>query len=338
MNDTLSTNNQTFQIPSELNAEAPIEYSKGQRDRVQLLTLDRKTGTINDQTLLDLPHLLQTGDLLVFNRSRTIPAVLKTSDQQTEIRLARKITDTVWEAILFPDSSQTLLKLPENVQIKIIGKGSESPLIKIQFEQLKEPVLSYLHKYGTPIRYEYINKNWPLSDYQTMFASVPGSIEMPSAGRAFTWSLIKKLKKVGIRIAFLELHAGISYYGNDHWPNPLFHPEAYSVPEQTFTDVIETKRNGNRVIAVGTTVVRALETVALNKHSPTLSGHTNLYVTGDTSLNFVDGLLTGLHEPETSHLHMLRAFTKEEYVRRAYHHALNHRYLWHEFGDINLIL
>jgi S-adenosylmethionine:tRNA ribosyltransferase-isomerase len=175
--------------------------------------------------------------------------------------------------------------------------------------------------------------------YQTVYASVPGSMEMASAGRAISYKLLHTLKKKGVKIAYVQLHAGLSYYGNDRWPNPANHVEAFCIPEKTAELVNETKKNNGRVIAVGTTVVRALETaVTSDGFVEAQEGATRLYIQKGYPLRAVDGLLTGFHEPEASHLDMLSAFIDEEILMKAYEEVLSAGYLWHEFGDMNLIL
>ena len=196
-----------------------------------------------------------------------------------------------------------------------------------------------IYRYGEPLYYEYIKTPWPLEMYQTVYASVPGSVEMPSAGRAISWRLLDKLKQKGVKIAYLQLHAGLSYYGNDRWPNPTNHVEAFCIPEETAELVNKTKKNNGRVIAVGTTVVRALETAVTNDGIvEAQEGATRLYIQKGYPLRAVDGLLTGFHEPEASHLDLLSAFIDEDLLMKAYEEVLSAGYLWHEFGDMNLIL
>jgi S-adenosylmethionine:tRNA ribosyltransferase-isomerase len=190
------------------------------------------------------------------------------------------------------------------------------------------------------VRYEYIQEPWNLDYYQTVFATIPGSVEMPSAGRAFSWELLFRLQKKGVRIAYITLHTGLSYLLDDKWhkgPDKNF--ENYEVPKETADLIRVTKKAGGRVIAVGTTVVRALETVALEKREVEAhSGWTNLYITEDTKLEICDGLITGMHEPEASHLQLLSAFVDKGKLYEAYQDAIKQRYLWHEFGDMNLII
>ncbi|MFS0788223.1 S-adenosylmethionine:tRNA ribosyltransferase-isomerase [Shouchella sp. 1P09AA] len=326
-----------FTLPKHLHAHTPAEHINVNRENVKLLHTERGMDGIHHRQLNDLPQLLQPNDLLIFNRSRTIPAQLFSESQQVTIRLARQLSEWEWEAlILNNDANASEINLQEGVMVELLGTGSEAPLTQIMFHHVNEPMLSYLHKYGEPIRYEYINTPWPLEAYQTVFASAPGSIEMPSAGRAFSWTLIQALQKHQIQVGFLTLHAGISYYENNQWPNPTHHPESYEIPDDTVTAIQQAKAKGGRIIAVGTTVVRALETYAQAPH--VCKGETNLYIKKETPLQLVDGLLSGLHEPHSSHLDLLRAFLSDDTLLVSYQQALQHEYLWHEFGDLHLML
>ncbi|MCA0972046.1 S-adenosylmethionine:tRNA ribosyltransferase-isomerase [Halobacillus litoralis] len=331
-----------FTVPDELNAQTPAEQVHDRRDQVRLMAIDQHH-SITHSRFQELDEFLSPGDLLVLNNSRTIPPVLQASqgNQSIEIRLSRKRSDDQWEALVACDffSLDTPLTFNDGVEAVAIGHGSEHPLIVLEFSIGGSALLDFIYSHGEPVRYEYIEEPFPLETYQTVYGSVPGSVEMASAGRAFSWQLLQKLKQQGVKTAFIQLHAGLSYYEKDRWPSPEQHPEAFAVPEETARLIEETRRAGNRVIAVGTTVVRALES-AVNPHGEVESaeGTTNLYVDEGYTISAVDGLLTGFHEPEASHLHMLTAFLPKKKLMNAYREALLQGYLWHEFGDMNLIL
>jgi S-adenosylmethionine:tRNA ribosyltransferase-isomerase len=332
-----------FHIPEALHAAEPPEKRNSARDHVKLLVLDRQTGQVYHDQFQRIGSYLEKGDLLIFNNSRTLPSVLYAdhNGKMVEIRLSRRLSASEWD-VLFPETHVRIgekLTFPDGGSAVITGDGSEAPLVKLQFSVQGPELLKLIYDYGEPIRYEYIQHPWPLEAYQTVVANVPGSVEMPSAGRAFSWNLIQHLKEKGNDVAFLTLHTGLSYYGNNKWPSPAKHPEAYSIPEQTAGKINEAKKNGNRVIAVGTTVVRALESAAgTNGLIQAKEGVTSLYVSKYYSLRVADGLLTGFHEPEASHLDMLSTFVHEEFLLSAYNEAIAQNYLWHEFGDMNLIL
>jgi S-adenosylmethionine:tRNA ribosyltransferase-isomerase len=197
------------------------------------------------------------------------------------------------------------------------------------------PLHSYLAVHGRPIRYGYVRGSWPLSAYQNVYVTEPGSAEMPSAGRPFTPEVLTRLVARGVGVAPLVLHTGVASLEASEPP----FPERYRVPGATAHRVNDTRRQGGRVVAVGTTVVRALETVVDARgvvHAG--AGWTDTVVTPERAVRSVDGLLTGWHEPEASHLAMLEAVAGRVLLERSYAAALAEGYLWHEFGDVHLIL
>jgi S-adenosylmethionine:tRNA ribosyltransferase-isomerase len=333
----------SFHIPSHLNATTPIELQGFERDDVKMMVLNREDGSCEHTRFKQLPDFLQKGDVLVFNNSRTLPASLKgkQGNRKVEVRLSRKTDENTWDALILGDFYQTgePIDFPEGVSGRMKGQGSETPLVQVEFSRGGVELMDFIFKWGEPIRYEYIEAPWPLDYYQNVYGSVPGSVEMASAGRAFTWKLIRALKEKGIGIVFIQLHAGLSYYGNDRWPMPQNHPEDFHVSSEAVKEILYAKDRGSRIIAVGTTVVRALETVMTyyGQLQPA-DGTTNVYISGDTPLQIVDGLITGLHEPEASHLDLLKAFISESKLENAYQIALAKNYKWHEFGDMNIIL
>jgi len=194
---------------------------------------------------------------------------------------------------------------------------------------------AYLARHGFPIRYGYVKREWPLGYYQTVYATEAGSAEMPSAGRAFTPELLARLVARGVQVAPLLLHTGVASL-EEHEPP---YEEFYRVPLDTARLVNATRERGGRVVAVGTTVVRALETVTDETGTAHPGeGWTTLVVTPQRGLRAVDALLTGLHEPRATHLAMLEALAGREHLRTAYAAALREGYLWHEFGDLHLLL
>jgi S-adenosylmethionine:tRNA ribosyltransferase-isomerase len=201
--------------------------------------------------------------------------------------------------------------------------------------RLGEPVIDYLNDHGEPIRYRHAPGPWPISAYQQIFGTEPGSAEMPSAARPFTAELVLELARRGITVETILLHAGVSSLEAHEMP----YPERYRVPDATAAHLNEVHRAGGRVVAVGTTVVRALETVtdAQGTVHPG-SGWTDLVVTPERGVRAVDGLVTGWHEPEASHLLMLEAVAGRPALELAYREARRAGYLWHEFGDSHLLL
>jgi S-adenosylmethionine:tRNA ribosyltransferase-isomerase len=335
-----------FFLPSNLNASQPPERRGLRRDHVKMMVLDKVTGEVKNDQFFQLSNYLKRGDLLVLNNSRTIPAVLNAQVQRDtkliknkiEIRLARRRADEIWEVLIVSDDVKNgdTLKFSLDLSAKVIDYPDNSPLKTIQFSCKGTELLNSIYALGEPIRYEYINQQWELDYYQTVFASQPGSVEMPSAGRAFSWELLFNLQRKGIELDFIQLHTGLSYLLDDDFePSPTDNYEEYQLTESTVERIVKTKLAGGRVIAVGTTVVRALESAA---QSGMISGVTNLYITESYPLKWVDGIITGFHEPKASHLDMLSAFVTPDKLWIAYHDAIKNNYLWHEFGDMNLII
>jgi S-adenosylmethionine:tRNA ribosyltransferase-isomerase len=228
-----------------------------------------------------------------------------------------------------------LVELPDGAGLELAAPYLAGPRLMVARIHGAQSVEAYLSRQGEPIRYGHLRRLWPLEAYQTAYASRPGSSEMPSAGRPFTAGLITRLVAAGVLVAPVTLHAGVS---SPELYEPPF-PEEFEVPVSTAGLVEAVRRWGGRVIAVGTTVVRALETVADARGTlAARAGWTNLVVTPDRGLRVADGLITGWHEPESSHLKLLQAAAGESLLDRSYRDAVARGYLWHEFGDSHLVL
>lgn len=220
-------------------------------------------------------------------------------------------------------------------------------MVWLAFDRDGPRLLEALHRAGHPVRYAYVPERWGLHHYQTVFAAAPGSAEMPSAGRPFTVQTLRELRARGVGLATISLHAGLSTYGDPEVDRRFVPAEPYRVPEATAAAVARCRAVGGRVIAVGTTVVRALETAAEETGRVRAgAGVTRLRIDAVHRLRAVDGLLTGLHEPRATHLAIIQAVARRTLaaadarnaIDRAYREALDREYLWHEFGDTHLIL
>jgi S-adenosylmethionine:tRNA ribosyltransferase-isomerase len=237
------------------------------------------------------------------------------------------------------------LPLERGERIEVAGLGgrlvSPYPAIPdLWFVHVEGDVRRAMAQFGEPIHYGYIKEAYPLEFYQTIFATTPGSAEMPSAGYPFTRRVVESVRAKGIEIAGITLHTGVSSQEvevDEVEEHPLY-PEPFFVPGTTAKAVNAARRDGRRVIAVGTTVVRALEAAWNGEQVRAASGFTRLYVHPKRGVHTVDGLITGLHDPVTSHLAMLYAIAGQEAIRSAYAEAVKEGYLWHEFGDSHLIL
>jgi S-adenosylmethionine:tRNA ribosyltransferase-isomerase len=346
----------TFVLPPELSAKEPPERRGIRRDQVRLLVIDRTTSRIEHTRFDRINNYLHAGDLLVFNSSRTLPASLRgcecsaTHGPCMEVRLAERLPDGSWLALLVCEQGDPFgcglragmqIEFADGLAATVLERDANiSRLWKLRFSISGAELIDLIYRLGKPIRYEYVSGPWDLDYYQTVYATEPGSAEMPSAGRAFTWKLLLDLKRRGIGSAYVVLHAGLSSYLDDELDRQ--HPaseEEYFVNRVTARKINQARERGGRVIAVGTTVVRALESAANENGSLTeVHGYTCLKIDRQYQLRAVDGLLTGLHEPEASHLDLLSAFLSPEKIRAAYNEAITRKYLWHEFGDLNLIL
>jgi S-adenosylmethionine:tRNA ribosyltransferase-isomerase len=332
-----------------LEAHEPPEARGLPRDGVRLLVSSRGSDSIGHARFRELPRFLAPGDLVVVNTSATLPAAvpaMRADGSELELRFSTSVPgrdhdNTHWIVELRrgdePFGAVEVgeeLTLPAAARAGILAPYAARRLWLAHVE-LPEALESYLTQHGHPIRYGYVSHRWPLSAYQNVYATEAGSAEMPSAGRPFTPELITRLVAIGVVVAPISLHTGVS--SQEHREPP--YPERFRVPRQTASLVNAVHEWGGRVIAVGTTVVRALETVSQPDGTVVPGGGwTNLVVTTDRGLWAIDGLLTGLHEPQSSHLEILRAAAGEALLERSYEAALERGYLWHEFGDSHLIL
>ena len=345
-----------FQLPADLEAGEPPEARGLTRDAVRLMVSSGATDRITHTTFRNLPNFLEAGDVLVINTSGTLNAALKASRADgtpLELHLSTRLPADLWLVeVRQPDgvasqpfrhaTSGETLSLPSAASVTLHTpyqseqRDQTNAAVRLWVATLNLPteLPAYLAEHGFPIRYGYVKQSWPLSYYQTVYATEMGSAEMPSAGRAFTPELITRLVAGGVQVAPLLLHTGVAS-PEDHEPP---YEEFYRVPTTTARLVNQAKAAGKRVVAVGTTVVRALETVtdADGIVSPG-EGWTRLVITPERRLRAVDGMLTGLHEPQATHLAMLQALAGSEHICRTYREALRERYLWHEFGDLHLI-
>jgi S-adenosylmethionine:tRNA ribosyltransferase-isomerase len=332
-------------LTAPLEAREPPEARGLDRADVAMLVTSRNDDSLVHARFRDLPRFLVRGDLLVVNTSATLPAALpaRLGQRAVELHLSTPVGDGSWAVELRTDDLLpfkrppigTRLELPDGAQAELVAAYLGSGRLALARLSLGEPVERYLRRHGRPIRYRYLAREWPIDAYQTVFALEPGSVEMPSAGRPFTPELVTELVAGGVLVAPVTLHTGVSSLERGEIP----YPEGYRVPAATARLVNAVHGWGGRVIAVGTTVVRALETVAApDGLMDPGEGSTNLVVTPRRGLRAIDGLLTGWHDPASSHLKLLEAALGAELLERSYEAARAHDYLFHEFGDIHLIL
>jgi S-adenosylmethionine:tRNA ribosyltransferase-isomerase len=329
-------------------ATEPPEARGLARDEVRLLVAG--PSGVEHATFRDLAGFLEPGDLVVVNTSGTLPAAVEgvRAGQEVTVHVSTGLADGTWAVELRPgpraDGPVGDVRAGEVVEL-VEGRlhvvepwpdrdATWSRLWRVQV-LVPGSVPAYLGRHGRPIAYSYVRGDWPLRDYQTVFARDPGSAEMPSAGRPFTDRLVTDLGTAGVSVAPVTLHTGVS--SPEVGEPPL--PEPFTVPPVTARLVEHTRRHGGRVGAVGTTVTRALETVTGPDGSVSAGGGwTDLVLGPDRPARVVTGLVTGWHEPGASHLSLLEAVAGPELVACAYHEARAAGYLWHELGDSALLL
>jgi S-adenosylmethionine:tRNA ribosyltransferase-isomerase len=336
-----------FVLPADREAHEPPEARGITRDGIRMLTGERAGGTVAHHRFTDLPSLLRPGDVLVVNTSATMPAAVPVIGRPLTVHFSTAHVSTAdadesWLVELRRQDGKATAPYPGG------APGQRFPLPGGAAVTLRAPysagrlwwagvetagaasVEDFLYAHGRPIRYGYVRRPWPLRYYQSVFGIHPGSAEMPSAGRPFTHRLVTRLVTAGVQVVPLLLHTGVASPEAHERP----YPERFSVPPGTVRAVARAKADGGRIIAVGTTVVRALETA----WDGPAQGWTDLVITPERGLRAVDGLLTGFHEPRASHLDMLAAVAGTPLLERSYAAALDAGYLWHEFGDVHLIL
>jgi len=327
------------------NATEPAEARGLERDEVRLLVAgpDRLT----DSVFRELPGFLAPGDLVVVNRSATLAASLDglRGGRPVEVHFASALDDGTWVVEVRPpglsfgpvtDIAQgERIDLPAGAWLDVLETLPGQVRLHRVAVALEGPMPAFLARHGRPISYGYVPLRWPLPMYQTVFAREPGSAEMPSAARPFTQRTVTDLVTRGVLVAPVTLHTGVSSPEVGEPP----HAERFDVPATTAALVNHVRSRGGRVVAVGTTVTRALETVA-DEDGCVRAGHgwTELVLGPERPARVVDGLVTGWHEPGASHVHLLEAVAGTELVARAYEHAEDAGYLWHEFGDSCLLL
>lgn len=334
-----------FELPATLEAHEPPEARGLARDGVRLLV--GSAAGVSHHRFTELPGLLRPGDVLVVNTSGTLPAALSIPNSDLSIHLSTEQPDGGWLIELRKSANKATLPFPGG------ESGKQYPLPGGAYVRLKRrysrerlwiaevnpgryvSVGELLAMHGRPIHYGYVPGSWPISSYQTVFATDPGSAEMPSAARPFTDRMVTRLVAAGVQFAPLTLHTGVASPEAHERP----YPERFHVSLTTARIVNEAKVAGGRVIAIGTTAVRALESATDGDgivHAA--AGWTEVIITPERGVRVVDGLLTGFHEPRASHLDMLAAIAPVTLLDACYSAAIKEGYLWHEFGDVNLLI
>ena len=340
-----------FEPPDGAAAAAPAEVRGLWREDVRRLVAAPE-GIVH-QHFRDLADHLRPGDVVVVNDSATVAVQV---DAESSVRgpvvlhLATELDDGTWvtEVRTPYDASRAVLDaepgerfVAGGVTVVLLGpypRTVSSPTgrgNRLWRAQVEGPLAAHLRRHGRPIAYGYLPRRYPLSAYQTVFGTRPGSAEMPSAGRPFTHGLVTRLVSRGVAVAPVTLHTGVSSQEAGEAPQP----ERFAVPGSTARLVNAVRAGGGRVVAVGTTVTRALESaVGHGGEVVERSGWTERLITPAEPPRVVTGLVTGWHDPMASHLLLVEAVAGPDLTQRAYEAAVSSGYLWHEFGDAALLL
>lgn len=321
------------------------------KSEVRLLVV--KDGRLEDSSIESLPEQLRPGDLLVVNDAATLPASFSARDarnQPVEIRLTTQLQDNVWQAVVFGEgdwrtptehrAAPPLFAAGDEIHLapdfiaRVAGEDPRGPrLLTLIFNQSGAALWQKLYTHGKPVQYSYMNDELKLWSVQNIYGSRPWAVEMPSAGHALSWNLLLRLLRKGIEVVPITHGAGLSSTGDDALDQSLPLAERYEIPAATMEAVRRTHSRGGRVIAIGTSVVRALESAEQG-----LAGFTTLKLGPDSTRSVVDGLLTGTHDVSESHYQLLRAFLPEDTLAAVSRHLEAQGYLTHEFGDLCLVL
>ncbi len=347
-----------FTLPTELEAAEPAEARGMRRDDVKLLVSYRSTDRTVHSRFAEIPSYLDPGDVLVINTSGTMNAAIgatRPDGTRLELHLSTHLPGDMWTVELREPMGTATRAFRDGVageSLTLDGGGRalvhalyscgcdgrsvpDTKRLWLATLYLGLPAVEYFEQHGFPIRYGYVKEQWPGEVYQTVYATEVGSAEMPSAGRAFTPDLMTRLSAHGVLFAPVLLHTGVASLEDNEPP----YEEFYRVPQTSARTVNAARQAGNRVVAVGTTSIRALETVTGADGLVYPGEGWTCHVVGPrTPIRSADALLTGFHEPRSSHLMLLEGLASRSHLALTYHDALDHGYLWHEFGDLHLLL
>ncbi|ARP44567.1 S-adenosylmethionine:tRNA ribosyltransferase-isomerase (plasmid) [Geobacillus thermodenitrificans] len=337
-----------FYLPPKLLARKPREIDGQSRSDSRMLVIFKDNGQINHSFVKNIGDYLEEGDLIVLNNSKTMNAVFKGRSIDgafLEIALCSQIKPKTWLASVSTPNVEKYLnvefKVSDELHFIVRSKSKKINNFYVVDFVYDGELYELSVKYGRPIISNYTERQWDLKYYQNEFATIAGSVEMPAAGRHFTNELLSSLKRKGINIAYITLHTGLSSLTieEENIEDHVMYEEYYSISKETADLINSTKMRGKKVIAIGTTVTRTLESaVDVNNRVQSKTDWTDLYIYPGYQFKIVDGILTNFHGPRTSRIALAAAFTKPEYLMNAYQEAIAEGYLFYEFGDATLII
>ncbi len=332
-----------YQLPPRLIAQQPLPERRASR----LLVLDPLTRQLSDCQFVDFPGFISPGDLLVFNNTRVFPARLfgqKETGGKVEVLVERLLDDRVLLAHLRSSKSPkpgTRLVLEEQIECKVTGREDEFFVLQ---QDSANSWLHLLQQHGHMPLPPYIQRADEANDrerYQTVYAEKPGAVAAPTAGLHFDDAMLEQLQQQGVNTAYVTLHVGAGTFQPlrvDDVSEHVMHAEAIEVAAEVVQQIQQTKRNGGRVIAVGTTVVRSLEAAARSGRIEPFTGDTRLFITPGFEFHVVDAMVTNFHLPKSTLMMLVSAFAGREFVLEAYRHAVEEEYRFFSYGDAMFIV
>ncbi|ERI09492.1 tRNA preQ1(34) S-adenosylmethionine ribosyltransferase-isomerase QueA [Aneurinibacillus aneurinilyticus] len=342
----MNVNDFDFHLPEELIAQNPLQERTGSR----LLVLDKRTGDMEHRTFTDLKRYLKAGDTLVLNDTRVIPArlfgVKEGTGAHIEVLLLKPLGDDRWETLVRPGKRVkpgTRIVFGEHLLVAECEGNTEvgGRIVRFEYEGIFNELLDQLGEMPLP---PYIKEQLEDNErYQTVYAKHRGSAAAPTAGLHFTEEYLEELKAMGVQLAFVTLHVGLGTFrpvAADVVEEHEMHSEFYTLTEENARMINETKARGGRIIAVGTTSCRTLETIG-QKHGGKLvaaEGWTNIFIYPGYKFHVIDGLVTNFHLPKSTLVMLVSALAGRENILRAYNEAVNQKYRFFSFGDAMLIL
>jgi S-adenosylmethionine:tRNA ribosyltransferase-isomerase len=351
IDDLRTTELDFFTLPRELLAREPCEARGKARSDSRMLVLDRSNNTVSHARVCDIGRYLCPGDIIVLNNSKTVPSVFDARREdggRITLYLCSGRGDDVWHAYLEPSRDVTFGfrvfagdGAAGNLVGEVIGVHDSIPGLYVMKFQYEGELFDILNRIAKPVYSTYARRQWELDYYQNFHACVPGSVEQPSAGRHFTPELLDSLAAQGIEMAYLTLHTGMSNLTieEDRVGEHSMYEEYFSIDNAVAEKINEARSRGGRVLGIGTTVMRALETVADEQGQiRPFSGWTDLFIAPGYQFKAVDMFLTNFHGPRTTRLALIMAFAGIDLVKRGYAEAIKQGYLFYEFGDTTLTI
>tara|TARA_B100000575_G_scaffold102707_1_gene81836 strand:+ start:1098 stop:2132 length:1035 start_codon:yes stop_codon:yes gene_type:complete len=332
-----------YELPPDFIAQTPINP----RDAARLL--DLTNGTLNDRFIQELPSILEPGDLLVANNTRVIPTKLEgqCAGKKITVNLHKKVSPSIWFAFARPAkrvSDGDLILFHDSVIAKVLERNRGELLLEFQLSD--KDLMSFLEQHGSMPLPPYIKRNHPssnvadLKDYQTIFAQHEGAVAAPTASLHFTDRLVAALKKNNIDIAYLTLHVGAGTFlpvTVKNTNNHNMHSEWAELQSKTVEEIRNVKARGNKVVALGTTSLRVLETASIGGTIKPFTGDTDLFITPGFKFNITDALITNFHLPKSTLIMLASALAGRERLLDAYEHAKRENYRFFSYGDACLI-